>query len=135
MVYKTNRSYVVVIYMDRVLVTKNWLGFKRQWRLPGGGSHKGELSIDTATRELFEETGVVVVKEQLEVLANTVKNPKGFSYDLYAVRLKSEPEITLQYPEILVAKFISISNLMQVTNKGEDLTFALQQLGNSGFIC
>lgn len=135
MVYKTHRSYVVVIHKDRVLVTKNWLGFKRQWRLPGGGSHRGELTIDTAVRELFEETGVAVVKGQLQLLASAIKNPKGFSYDLYVVSLKSEPKISLQYPEILMAKFISISNLMQEVNKGDQLTFALQKLGNSGLIC
>ncbi len=35
------------------------------WELPGGGTEPGETYVDTAIRELYEETGIAVVPDQL----------------------------------------------------------------------
>ena len=55
-------AYVVLVdNLDCILLTKLELqghGMTGSWTLPGGGMEWGEQAIDTATRELFEETGL-----------------------------------------------------------------------------
>ncbi|MEN9564072.1 MAG: Phosphatase NudJ, partial [Chloroflexota bacterium] len=43
------------------------------WGLPGGHLEKGETIFQTATRELFEETGIVTNESFLEIL--TIGDP------------------------------------------------------------
>lgn len=48
----------------RVLLVHHTYG-RRNWELPGGGSEPGEAPDQTATRELFEETGLRVELDRL----------------------------------------------------------------------
>lgn len=60
-----SHSAVVVINPDR---TKYLLGKRWRddiWTPPAGGAHLGEFPIDTAIRETFEESNIMLQKEQL----------------------------------------------------------------------
>jgi 8-oxo-dGTP diphosphatase len=47
-----------------LLLVRNW-GGKTQWGLPGGGVEKHEQPAAAAKRELFEEIGIEVTREDL----------------------------------------------------------------------
>lgn len=60
----SQRTRVVVKAEGKVLMVKDWLG-DSSWKLPGGGIHKNETQLNSAVRELYEETGIKVVSGQL----------------------------------------------------------------------
>jgi|GEM_PF-5640044 len=102
----TRRSYVVIECGGRFLFTKNWLGTHKEWRLPGGGLKTKEDYRDAVVRELQEETGILVLKNQLKPI-----NIKQRRFAYFYIRLKSQPILLLQKPEILDAKFIELKRL------------------------
>ncbi|VDP06248.1 unnamed protein product [Heligmosomoides polygyrus] len=52
---------IVVDSQDRVLMMRENRGHYLGWKFPGGASDPGENIFETATREVFEETGVKTV--------------------------------------------------------------------------
>lgn len=61
---------VVLDAADRVLLFRGTLsaaawGGREAWFLPGGGAEGAETAVETAVRELFEETGLRVAAEKL----------------------------------------------------------------------
>ncbi len=66
----------VLIYNQsgEVLLVKGAVG-SRQWSLPGGGVERGETEQQAAVRELKEELGLVVAKQQLEYLLTVQPGP------------------------------------------------------------
>jgi 8-oxo-dGTP pyrophosphatase MutT (NUDIX family) len=65
---------MVVLNGTELLMVKNWLG-SQQWTLPGGGIKRGESPEMAALRELTEETGLVLNREQLRFVG-PMQNPR-----------------------------------------------------------
>jgi 8-oxo-dGTP pyrophosphatase MutT (NUDIX family) len=81
----TERDVVRVVVLDaedRILlfhandITDTDLG--TWWELPGGGMEPGETYVETAIRELYEETGITVSPDQLS--APTWRRTSTFRY-------------------------------------------------------
>ena len=130
LVTNSHRAYVVVSYKEEILITKNWLDYKRPWRLPGGGVHENELPLMAASRELKEEVGIEIQPDKLTLLAENIQHKKGYSYSIFSLKLSSRPKLRLQYPEILEAKFVDIKTIKKSELTGEQLNFALTKLGH-----
>lgn len=79
--------YALAIKDDEILLIKKARGpYTGKWDLPGGSLEFGESPLDGLTRELMEETGLLVQKKELlDVLSHTVayKSTSGEKTEMY----------------------------------------------------
>jgi 8-oxo-dGTP diphosphatase len=59
---KLGAAAVILDTQGRVLLVRHTYG-PLNWELPGGGAERGENIVDTAVREVLEETGLHVVAQ------------------------------------------------------------------------
>lgn len=55
----------------------------RYWKFPGGRSQPGEAPLQTAIRELKEETGVSVSSDELKLVHEEIRTGSGSSHDFF----------------------------------------------------
>ena len=111
-VHRSKRTRLLLICGDNLLVLKGWLG-KDNWSLPGGGLHRNEDPAEGLLRELKEETGIELDKQQLRSLGTW----RGYYWRLYVdyfgyvteVEKLIEPNVTTI--EISHAAWIPIADL------------------------
>ena len=103
----TERTRVLVIHGDKVLLIKDWVG-NGQWGLPGGGVHKNELAVDAAVRELREETGLQIDPSQLRLAGSYNYDHNGFRfrYQLFIVSVSTQPVVAARWPEVVQVAWI-----------------------------
>jgi 8-oxo-dGTP pyrophosphatase MutT (NUDIX family) len=111
---RDERTRVVVIHGNDVLVLKGWYG-SNKWMLPGGGIHKGEEPLIAALRELKEETSVVLEPDQLKYHGKDVINENyglKYTYHMYSVRLGEKPVVKHQRLEICDSKWVPVQQVI-----------------------
>lgn len=90
------------------------------WESTGGAVHAGEKSVEGATRELAEETGLLVNSEDLQYLGE-IKRENSF-LDCY-LWVSSEHinlhELTLQTEEVNAARLVTLTELIEMNNAGQ----------------
>ena len=86
------------------------------WEVTTGSALAGEDSRTAAVRELYEETGIKVEKEEL-ILFDHVITPRIFS-DTYLLRLAEEPKITLQSTETVDYAWLTPAELLERCREG-----------------
>lgn len=109
------RAYVLVCVNDEVLLTKNWLGMHKKWRLPGGGVQEGEDPVTAVVRELAEEVGIKAKKSEIVALTKKpLTSVFNYKYHLYTLRREMKPQVTADEREILEATFFSATSIQNV---------------------
>lgn len=78
----SERSRVLLVANDRVLLTRGTLS-AGEWSLPGGGIHRGENVAIGASREIYEELGIVLTADQLRALAVEPARNSGIAYNAH----------------------------------------------------
>ncbi len=80
------------------------------WEFVGGGTLAGETTIQSAVRELFEETGIKVQEDDLMFLATNAS--KNYFQDIYTVVSDVPIEsVVLQQDEVVDAKWSSFEDI------------------------
>lgn len=82
---------------------KEW-GLK--WECSGGAMVAGESPLDSAKRELEEETGIQISEEKLIYLGKTIMNEYQCIMYTYLVVLTENVELKLQPEEVVDAKWV-----------------------------
>ena len=82
---------------------KSW-GLK--WECSGGAMAAGENSIESAKRELEEETGITVSEDKLIYLGKTIMEEYQCIMYTYLVVLIEDVELKLQPEEVVDAKWV-----------------------------
>ncbi len=128
--WRSQRVYVLLCVGDEILVTKNWLGLHRRWRLPGGGRHASEEDIAALVREVREELGIRIATASLQTLsAAPIHSKKGYSYSLFTMHLSQKPHLSINSAEIVASEWIRRDRLGRLPISSE-LKCAIQLLAS-----
>lgn len=109
--YHTVVSVFTVDIQNRILLTRRAPTkgmYPNYWEFTGGSGVAGEDSLTSARRELSEETGITVPKEEL-IFLGTIREPSAFM-DCYLCRLDCTAEsvaVTLQEGETVEFKWVT----------------------------
>ena len=91
-----------------------------EWEIPEGGSHEGEELIETAARELREETGILAEHFELLVgglqLSNSVSNERAW---LYVARGLTQGEFDPDDSEQLAVRRLPLVDAIAMAERGE----------------
>ena len=109
-VFGTSRTRIILTNEHgEVLLLQTWLSGSK-WGFPGGGMKRGESSSVAASRELYEETGIVVSKEDMVLkVAFTASGHQEIVF--YAVTSSSLPVQLPNRFEVKAARWFSLDVL------------------------
>ena len=82
-----------------------------KWECSGGAMVAGESPIDSARRELEEETGITVSEEKVVYLGKTIMENYQCIMYTYIVFLSDDVELKLQPEEVVDAKWVDFVEL------------------------
>lgn len=109
----STRVYVIIKVSDEILVTKNWLGLHKTWRLPGGGVQNNENIIEALHREVQEELGIEIEQNKLHALQKDsfFEPTKKFNYFLFLLEYTDKPTLNVNQKEIVAAEWLKTDTL------------------------
>lgn len=113
---------VAVWYSGKVLLIRN--SYRDQYSLPGGDKRRSETSASAASRELREETGIIVPEAKLVRALDLAVNRRRFNKrnEVFECQLETEPSVSIDNREVIYADFYALDAalslpLLEVTNK------------------
>lgn len=111
-------SVCLVASTGRVLVSLRAPGkeYPLAWEFPAGSALRGETSRMGAARELAEETGIVVARDDL-VLVGRVVEPSAL-FDLWVASVDEEPSPQPDPEEVQDAEWVTIDEVRRRWNAG-----------------
>ena len=122
-----DRTRVVLLHEDKVLVMKQWISAGK-WGLPGGGLHKGESMAGGAVREIFEETSLRLDPRQLQHVGRGTYRKFGhrFDYQIFVARVGSD-SVRAQRIEVSELEWLRPGEL-RVRNSSPDTLHSLEMV-------
>jgi 8-oxo-dGTP pyrophosphatase MutT (NUDIX family) len=123
----SERTRILIIHGDDILVVKNWISHG-QWSLPGGGLRRGEKACPGIVREVWEELGVLLSSEGLQYLGHEQYKKHGLSFDfhLFLMYVPQKFSFDKQLIELADVQWKSITRLTRETS-GHDILLAFQK--------
>ena len=89
-----------------------------QWEFVGGGTLAGETTVQSAVRELFEETGIHTSESELQLLGTYTH--KNYFDDIFLLRKDVAIEdIVLQPGETIDVKWADDAEILRMIETGE----------------
>jgi len=112
---KTSRGAQVIVYVgENILLVRS--SYRNKFTFPGGYIENKETPIETAKRELFEETGIVANENQLvfkEKLTHFNRKRKNIN-SIFEYRPTSQPTIRIDNREIIEANFYNPQSIEHI---------------------
>lgn len=87
-----------------------------EWAATGGAAMSGEGSRHAAIRELREELGIHVSRNQMVLIKRMVR--KYSINDIWAVKVRSDVRLNLQKEEVAQAKWVEVPVLKEMVQSG-----------------
>lgn len=108
------RTRVIVEYGGKIILVQGWLGNGR-FKLPGGGTRRGETNQQAAVREVYEETGLQLHPDQLIALP-ACSALRGLRFDCqpFYVRLTSQQALTPPPAELASSAWFELDGALPV---------------------
>lgn len=108
----SGRTRILVRSEGQVLLIKGWLS-DGKWTIPGGGLHAGEECNDGAVRELFEEVGIHVDAQAIQLIASEPLRDHGLSFEVHycVVDVPVQQKPQRQWYEISAAEWFDPAKL------------------------
>lgn len=109
------RGGMVLIWVgDEILLVKP--SYAPYYTLPGGRANRGEALIDAAVRELQEETGILMSRDQVRAVDHPFFRMLLDTdvLGLYETKLLSRPSVQIDGVEIEDYRFVSVEEALQL---------------------
>lgn len=108
----SQRTRVIVTSGGNILLVKDWLGLG-DWKLPGGGIHKGEAAETSAVRELKEETGIAADPASLKPCGqiNVKSHGTQLTYHIFSLEVDAASPLKKQKSEIIDIKWQPLTDI------------------------
>ncbi len=124
----SKRTRILIASGSKILVVKPWLG-NGKWSLPGGGMKRTEQAFESLSREVEEETGIKIKKQECKVVSKNIYKQSGlsFKYYLFACNQKELKTIKRRKIELTDAQWVNWHDL-SVRNANSDVINAIKTL-------
>jgi ADP-ribose pyrophosphatase YjhB (NUDIX family)/GNAT superfamily N-acetyltransferase len=105
---------ITVNNKHQILLTKrdDKKPFGGMWECSGGSVIAGEDSLTGAKRELFEETGIIITDNMIQMMDTVINDSKHTIYDIYlAISNTNTDELVMQEGETVEAKWVTLAEI------------------------